>query len=680
MDLITYKYSDLLINLREEKLNELIKSKYEQSPERIPKNYNSNAEALDAIRSKKETALNKKKIDTGKKTLDIGDVADILIDTVAFTAFGSTNHTSKITNLVIYNYDSCIYEFDTHLLNVYIVELLGYSSESLIRNLSLTLIGKYAYLAIYNPLPKYKIAVGNGIYNCLTRELEPFTPEYTVLTKIKTNYIKNAKAPRYNDGFTYEQMCRDFANNDINRIKLLSQICKSIVTGVNIATSLFIFLGQGGDGKSTFFMMIANMLGRENVAFLNFSEIHQPDKMVETLNKKLVLGLDNDVNLYIKQTATLKSIASHEVITLSRKYLSAISVEFSAVFVQLCNEMPRFAETRNSMKRRLVSFKAENSHYLNGTENVNIDSHIKDQRFLEYVLSKIIDDPYYANYNDVDSEIVVDNLKNEDIIGQFLEDMIDDKIISSINEQIPMGLMYALYVDWMNEHNPQTRKLGSRGFYSKFKDALQLIGYSMTDNKYALSSILNKKLFYKESLKHWADKPHVIEALENSQFKSKCIYKEHDINLLSDQSTRRLDYEIEATAYFKVENELQSLIDTQPELRKELSEEITKIENTIEINMQSQQQLNDIELIYTDESKLEHYIEIVNQIEFSNDITINDEIIESLENGIKFIALSNGDSTLLMYANSIIDSAYQLKKEKILSALQYIKKQYTSKE
>ena len=173
-------------------------------------------------------------------------------------------------------------------LNKYLVAILGSTSRNQVDSLIQTIVSREDELSYYNPLPKYKIAVGNGIFNCLTKELESFTPLYTVVTRIKTNYIENPVQPKFADKFTLEGMIGDFANQNPDRIQLLTQIIKSILTGVNTSDVFFIVIGPGGDGKSTMFNMITNLIGVQNTAYLNFTEISQPDKLLTTLNLSLI--------------------------------------------------------------------------------------------------------------------------------------------------------------------------------------------------------------------------------------------------------------------------------------------------------------------------------------------------------------------------------------------------------
>lgn len=464
-----------------DKENKKIEEIYSMAPHREPIEYASNDEAFNELLEKKEQfRLSKLERGSKKDTLSIADAAEIIAMTVAVTVVPTKSGYS----LAVYDYDSKIYTFNsTTILNNYLVALVGQSSKSMISGMEYTLIGMKHQLAVYNPLPTYKIAVGNGIYNALTEELEPFTPRYTILTKIKTNFVKNAKPPKYRDGFTLEKMINQLANGEAGRRDLVKQICKAIITGHSLKPGLFVILGRGGDGKSTFFSMLANMLGEENVAYVNFTEFDQPDKMAETINKKLVLGLDNDPKVYLKKTSLLKTMASHEMITLSRKYMDAISVPFTATTVQLCNEFPRIAETGSSIKRRIVPFKAEYSHYENETENDNIDNvYVKDKKFLEYVLWYFLNQetsPYFSDYNDIDRQVALDVLEAEDTIGRFVESMEHLGVFSEINENIPSNHLYSAYLDWAEYNDPGRSPMQSRNFSIKIAQYMHDLGYTL---------------------------------------------------------------------------------------------------------------------------------------------------------------------------------------------------------
>lgn len=448
--------------------------------------------------------------------LTLESVADILVRTLPMVVIPAKDgHTA----LAVYDPDARIYTSSaTTILNTALVTLFGTSSNQLLATLTMSLIGRQEkFYFQYRPLPKYKIAVGNGIYNGLVRKLEPFTPKYTILTKIETNYNPNAEQPDLGHGFSFQQMVNQLADGNRARTTLLKQICKSIITGVSTSAALFIFLGKGGDGKSTFFQLLENVIGSQNTAHVNFSEINSDDKLLETMGKKLVVGLDNDTNIYIRKTAKLKSMAAHEAVTYSRKYLSAISVPFTATIVQLCNDMPRFSETGTSMRRRLVTFKAEHSYTLTGTENNDVSKYIQNREFLEYVLKEILDFPYMLNYNDVDRQITNDTLDEEDTIGQFIDDMDQIHLFDGVNKMIPLPHLYAAYLDWSAANQQSSRPYSTRAFSAKIIDPLFDRGYTRQTIPVRLRTIIDSGEFVPASFDEISSGKRLSEVLNDTK-------------------------------------------------------------------------------------------------------------------------------------------------------------------
>lgn len=427
-------------------------------------------------KTRKAAALGKANVN-----LDVADAAWIILKTAALTVVpsGATGFA-----LAAYDYDRKVYTLNPNgILQDYLAAIFDSVSRSQLQSLTMTLEGRRDELAVYHALPSYKLAVGNGIFNCITKTLEPSTPNYTILTKINTNYNPNAKEPDYGDGFTLEKMIDNLANHVQERVSLIKEVVKAILTGRTIKPAVFFVVGRGGDGKSTFFSLIANILGKENVAYLNMSEIDKPDKLLEIIGKKLILGTDNDIKLYIKKTASIKTIASHEVMSFTRKYLTAIAAQVTATMVQLCNQFPRFAETGSSMRRRIVPFRAEHSYYEENSENANVDDkYVYDKAFKEYALKYFLECEYHADFNDVDAGMALDSFDNEDTITQFLQDMDDQGVFAKNQRTIPTSHLYAAYCDWLESSNPGARPLAKRAFTSQLSEPMATFGYKVVNH------------------------------------------------------------------------------------------------------------------------------------------------------------------------------------------------------
>lgn len=489
--------------------------------------------------------------------LTLESVADILVQTLPMVIIPAKDgHTA----LAVYDPDTRIYtSSSTTILNTALVTLFGTSSNQLLATLTMSLIGrKEKFYFHYRPLPKYKIAVGNGIYNGLIQKLEPFTPKYTILTKIETSYNPDAKQPDLGHGFSFQQMVNQLADGNRARTTLLKQICKSIITGVSTSAALFIFLGKGGDGKSTFFQLLENVIGSQNTAHVNFSEINSDDKLLETMGKKLVVGLDNDTNIYIRKTAKLKSMAAHEAVTYSRKYLSAISVPFTATIVQLCNDMPRFSETGTSMRRRLVTFKAEHSYTLTGTENNDVSKYIQNKEFLEYVLKEILDFDYTLNYNDVDRQITNDTLDEEDTIGQFIDDMDQIHLFDGVNKMIPLPHLYAAYLDWSAANQQSSRPYSTRAFSAKIIDPLFDRGYTRQTIPVRLRTIIDSGEFIPASFDEISSGKRLAEVLADTKRVSTRVFVRTGERNVRRYEFRRHDGAASPVDYFGLSSEYQA--------------------------------------------------------------------------------------------------------------------------
>lgn len=548
-----------------------------------PPRYKDMDEALSVLVLKSRIALaQKQEMARTAAKLTVDDCVEILLENIAFTV---NTHNKDVPSLLTYDYDRHVYTYSEAILTEYVVTILDTVTRSQMQTIVMSLLGNVRRLAAFVPLPDYKIAVGNGTFNCLTNELEDDDPRYIVTEKIDTKYQPGSYDPELggNAGSrkTFAKLCNELANHEPDRTQLIQQICKAIVTGHSVSDALFIILGRGGDGKSTFFQMIINTIGQSNCGFVNFEEMKEADKMAETINKKLVIGMDNNVNEYIRKTSQLKSIASHEYITHSRKYERAVSVKFSGTFVQLCNEMPRFAETGDSMRRRLVCFHAENSHYKMGTEDRSLSKLIDNPDFKEHVLSEILDEnrcAYYKDFNDIDRDYVTAVLDNEDILSQFADEMTSIGVLSEANTHIPASHLYAVYRKWTKDANPSASHLSAPSFIQRISKQMYAAGYDISQElkDTTPSSLVKAKQYSRSIFSTYAESEELLAA-EEANAVTQIFVRTHDPVQLKQR--RRGAVRCSALEYFGVYNEfLRWLRSNDYELYEALQDPVKKAE------------------------------------------------------------------------------------------------------
>ena len=393
-------------------------------------------------------------------------------------------------NIYMYDPDRGIYVDVAPILDLVLVAIAGRANNSYKNDIISTLNGMFGMytpntLIPYIPLPNFKIVVGNGVFNLITRELEPFDPRFVALSSIEVNYYPyraNHIDARKFGTMSFKSLCESFAHGNQDRVRLIEQICKYAVIGSAPQDAGFIIYGEGGDGKSTFFeSMLGNIVGAANTATLTLSDIEKNDenKLADIAHAKYILGTDNNARLYLKNTSVFKRIVTGDVIGVRRIYEPAHKIASQGVMCQLVNEMPKFAETGNAIRRRFVVVKAENSYVSNKTDSKSVAAAIKDGDFLEHCLAYILDCiPYYDGFNQVDSNLIEESAQDSNPVIQFMQSLMDSQFFANGLAAVPLQDLHTAYTDWFNANIGNNAKPLSRpSFKAAIMPMLKNLGF-----------------------------------------------------------------------------------------------------------------------------------------------------------------------------------------------------------
>lgn len=563
---------------------------YDDYPERKPHPYKNHNDAIKGIKKQAFKLRQAKQIEKqtkGKPDLNHNEIARAIVDSkIPIVLIPSVSGSG---NLVFYNYDLEIYEpiaKEFSIFNDYIKaannNALVYDSVKKLIEAELMSKEFREEYAIYNPPQSYEIPVGNGIFNKLTNELEPYHPHITVTNRIETNYIKNAKHPHFHDGLKFEKLIYDLCDGNEDRIQLFHQIIQQIVINLKKTTTMFIVKGIGGSGKSLLFDIIANMIGNNNVGRVAFDEFNDDDVLLEVFNKRMAYGEDNDRSVYLKKTGQLKRMISKQNLTLKRKYLSTITVKSEPTVVQLTNSLPRFGEQGLEIKRRTIVLNADHNLITKSKAVKSFEEKVDNKRLHEYVLSYILDDqkiPYYNTFNDVDNYLLEDSINDEDYVFQFVEDMLSLGLISPQNTKIASNILFAAYRDWHKENVESSKALSKKTFNTRIKPLMQQIGYEfnsdLNETKSRLSKFISDGDFQYENIIN-------INDTNNDQFAQELQHKTRPTNFFMltgdfDSASKRLKrnvHEISIISFFSLEDQFVHLFgdDLDEDLLKNYSE------------------------------------------------------------------------------------------------------------
>lgn len=354
-----------------------------------------------------------------------------------------------------------------------IVELLRMNVNELLVNRDYS-----GSLLPYKPKPPYVIAANNGLANTITREVEPYTPEYFCASKIATNYNIHAEEPTYKNGFTFEEFVSDFAAGNKLREELIIQICRrAIIPELNTDDKFVVVVGPGGDGKSTFFSkFLARLIDQSNVASIQMSDINVGNRLVNAIGKNLILGGDNG-SIHLKESGTIKSLVTREPVTADAKYKDPITFVFYGLMIQIFNKLPTFqSEEAQAFARRLLVVQAKGNFVLGGKTNDEVSQIIEEQDFLEDALIKIFD---YNKYPLYDKAIMIDSVST--IHELYESDPIVDFLSQAFPDQLPKAISFQeLYQSYLSYQKVMgiTTNMHMRTFLSKVYPKLEKLGYN----------------------------------------------------------------------------------------------------------------------------------------------------------------------------------------------------------
>jgi putative DNA primase/helicase len=266
------------------------------------------------------------------------------------------------------------------------------------------------------------------------------------------------------------QIVDDYLNHLTNgdfeyRQRLLESISHIFVVDKGFKRMLakfFIFIGPGGNGKSTLFSVIKEIVGEKNVSSLSIQQLGDERYLVNLQAKLVNLG-DDIEDEYLKQQVckNLKNIATCDRISLRRMREQSFDCEVTATLMFTSNHQVKAREKGDSFKRRV------DWQPIFGKPKVRDKQFIKkltSPEALEYWMFLIVEayKRLYQNQDFTESKMVSDfneeyHRLNNNIL-EFLEDKIVDDFLGRQKREC-----YREYKEWC-EFNDEF-DMGSHKFH-----------------------------------------------------------------------------------------------------------------------------------------------------------------------------------------------------------------------
>lgn len=312
------------------------------------------------------------------------------------------------------------------------------------------------------------IAVNNGIFNYVTKILEPFSPEVVFMTKSHVNYNPSAANLNiHNDDDDTDWDVESWMNelsDDPEIIDLLWEILGAIIRPhVRWNKSAWLYSESGNNGKGTLCELMRSLCGDTAYAAIPLNDFGK-DFALEPLTRSTAIIVDeNDVGTFVDKAANLKAIITNDVISINRKFKTPISYQFYGFMVQCLNEFPRIKDKSDSFYRRQLFIPF--TKCFNGIERKYIkEDYLHRSEVLEYVLYKVLNMNYYTLSEPESCRAILAEYKEfNDPVRQFFEEFED----IFVWDLLPFAFLYELYKSWFRKNSPNGSIQGKNKFISE---------------------------------------------------------------------------------------------------------------------------------------------------------------------------------------------------------------------
>jgi putative DNA primase/helicase len=236
----------------------------------------------------------------------------------------------------------------------------------------------------YPDIQEYIINLKNGRLDLRTMELLPHTPDVVDFQQVNAAYNPTA----YNE--TLDAMLWKVFCGDYQLYKLFEEIMGYCLVKNCRRQKIFIFFGEGSNGKSTVLRMMRHFIGMGNYSTLSMQDLETTFRPAELENKLMNIG-DDIPATQIKDSSKLKCLSRGEPVTVERKNKNPFDLVNYAKIIFSTNKIPPVADKSHGFYRTLILIPFDALFSKNDPDyNPNIEDDVKTEQAMSYLLNMAI--------------------------------------------------------------------------------------------------------------------------------------------------------------------------------------------------------------------------------------------------------------------------------------------------
>lgn len=191
------------------------------------------------------------------------------------------------------------------------------------------------------------LCVKNGVLDLETRELHDHSPDYYFRSRLPVDYDPDAECPNIK-GFMEEITARE-----ADRKTMYEMVGNTLWPNYDHASFMVLF-GEGSNGKSTFFELVEELIGSDNVSGWGLKDLEENRFATADLVDKMANIAPDLEGKKINDLGTLKALTGGDTVMAERKNEQAFEFENRAKMMFGANRPPVLGERTHAIKRRIV--------------------------------------------------------------------------------------------------------------------------------------------------------------------------------------------------------------------------------------------------------------------------------------------------------------------------------------
>lgn len=321
------------------------------------------------------------------------------------------------------------------------------------------------------------IFMANGIFDYESKMLTPFDPEVVALRKSTTELPMTAPAVPVHtkpDGtkIDFWEWIDSLVPYDGGRDLLIKLAGACLRDRHNWRVMVTMFNKTGHNGKSTFLELLKSLVGYKGVMTSSLADLAGAVDggrfgVANIVGKALITCEDSNSGAYVKDNSRLKSIISHDSISVERKNKTAFDYTPHALIVCAANDIAKTKDKGQAWLDRNI-YVPFTGQFIGDSDDKTIRSEwvISDEvcQYMAYQ-ALVAWDKYYA-LPEPEEAVALKNewVRDNDPVVDFYE----EEIRNIEYDFIPNTFAWDMYVIWLRTNRPSTQPPTKKAFSAHF--------------------------------------------------------------------------------------------------------------------------------------------------------------------------------------------------------------------